>query len=177
MKKKNSDLQKREELTANISWHSSLCNFEYVAVGLSHVTKLRNVVIALERSIAFCSMVHSLTAVSVLMFVCLSVRLHRHIWMLNLHSDGDSLCLSYTNQYTTFSPLPKPIQFLTWEVSINTELLKCSKYWSYLLWCTVLFVFLCSSAQQSTVRVPMCTAGRCEVQLADCLWCRLELWC
>ena len=75
--------------------------------------------------------------------VCLSVPVaHPHA------ESPHSLSLSHSNHCTTFTPVPKHIQFLNCEVSINTELLNCSKCLSCFTICLV------------CVAVQFCTAKR-----------------
>jgi hypothetical protein len=103
--------------------------------------------------------------------VCLSLCFHRQITMLNLHRDADSLYLSYSSQYETFSPVPKPIQFRNCEVSTNTKLLNCSKYWSCLLWRTVCVVCDLLNSSGTAKHRPSAEDywRRWEVQRAGCL--------
>ena len=121
------DLQMREELTAHLPWPSALCNFGYSTVVLCQVRILHNIGVALET-------IHRLLlyAAQYSCCVCLSVCLHRHIPMLNLHTLSQPLQSLYNLQSGT-----KHIQYLNCHVSINTQLLRVQR--ADCLWCRLVF--------------------------------------
>jgi hypothetical protein len=110
MKEKDVDLKMRGELRANLPWLSSFCNFEYSIVVLSQVRILHKIGIAVKK-------IHRLLLYAARSICCLSVCLspssHPHA------ESPHSLSLGHSNHCTTFTPVPKHIQFQNCEVSIN----------------------------------------------------------